>query len=96
MNKFMTLMVMVAFLFTVSYLATSIGFSVAGDITAPEASFEIGSLSGIIDILRTFFNIMLFRIEGIPIIITLVVFYPITFGIIYMLADIIKDIIPFT
>ena len=96
MNKFMTLMIMVAFLFTVSYLATAIGFSVEGDITAPETAFEIGSLTGIIDILRTFFNIMLFRIEGIPVIITLVVFYPITFGIVYMIADIVKDIIPFT
>jgi hypothetical protein len=96
MNKFVTLMILVAFLFTVSYLATSLGFSVNQDIGAIESSFELGSISGIIDVLSTFFNIMLFRVEGIPVLITIIVFYPITFGIIYMIVDIAKDLIPFT
>lgn len=96
MNKFVTLMILVAFLFMVSYLATTLGFTVSDDITAIDQSFELGSLSGITQVLGTFFNIMLFRVEGIPTFITLVVFYPITFGVVYMIADIAKDIIPFT
>lgn len=96
MNKFVTLMIMVAFLFAISYLATSLGFTVNQDITAIETGFEIGSVSGVTDVLGTFFNIMLFRVQGIPTFITVIVFYPITFGIIYMVADIAKDLIPFT
>lgn len=96
MNKFVTLMVLVAFLFAVSYLATALGFSVNEDITAIETGFSIGSVDGIVQVLGTFFNIMLFRVEGIPTFITLIVFYPITFGVVYMIADIAKDLIPFT
>jgi hypothetical protein len=89
-------MVLVAFLFMVSYLATSLGFSVNQDITAAQQGFELGSVDGITNVLGTFFNIMLFRVQGIPTFITVIVFYPITFGVIYMVADIAKDLIPFT
>jgi hypothetical protein len=89
-------MILVAFLFTVSYLATALGFSVNQEIVGIESGFDIGSVQGITNVLGTFFNIMLFRVEGIPTFITLIVFYPITFGIIYMIADIAKDLIPFT
>ena len=96
MNKFVTLMVLVGFLFLISYFATTLGFSTSNDITAIDSTFELGSVNGITTVLGTFFDIMLFRVEGIPILITFIVFYPITFGIIYMIADIAKDLIPFT
>lgn len=52
--------------------------------------------SGVLQFMRTFFDILTFQLEGIPPIINLLFFLPISIGMVYVIAEIVKDMIPFT
>ena len=77
----------------------------ADSITAVEVTSginpDIGSevsrgFSGVLAFIRTFFDILTFQLEGIPPIINLLFFLPITIGMVFIIAEIVKDMIPFT
>lgn len=95
MNKYMTLIIMVIFLVAATLVAdsalgisTSTNIIVDFDIAPPET--WIGRLNVARGMLGTFFNILTFQVEGLPVMINLLVFYPLTFGVAYMIIDIIR------
>jgi hypothetical protein len=96
MNKFITLGLMVSFLTLMTVIANSVLMPVenAIDTTVPsEVSDSTSSILGYADV---FVKLLTFQIPGMPGILTGLVFIPITFMVIFMIIDIVKDIIPFT
>ena len=53
------------------------------------------SISGLYSVMSTFFNLLTFRIPEVPTLFNLV-FVVIAIGILYVIVDILKDVIPFT
>ena len=96
MNKYMTLMVLVSLLILITVVANSISIGVSSDITTGIGTEGGASISGVLGLLSTFWKLLTFQLVGIPPIFNLLVFMPITFVVLYMIIDVIKDIIPFT
>jgi hypothetical protein len=89
----MTVFMMVA----LTLLADSItGISATTDIVGNPATNIEASASGVLSFLRTFFDILTFNLEGIPNMVNLLFFFPITVGLLFIIVEIVKDIIPFT
>lgn len=96
MNKYALLMAMVFFLILITQLTLSLDLSVTEDLTHGISSSDKVSVKGVMNMIKMFFRIITFQVPDIPVIINLLVFLPLTFGIIYIIVDIIKDLIPFT
>ena len=63
----------------------------------PEVASNVSrGFSGVLSFMRTFFDILTFQLDGIPPIINLLFFLPISIGMVYVIAEIVKDMIPFT
>jgi hypothetical protein len=78
-------------------LADSItGISASTDIVGSPASNIEASASGVLSFLRTFFDILTFNLDGIPTVVNLLFFFPITVGILFIIVEVVKDLIPFT
>lgn len=94
MNKYMTLIVLVLFLILVTLVADSaLGISTSGIIDqfdTPPPETWLGRFSAVTNMISAFFKIMTFQVPGLPVFINLIVFYPITFAIAYMIIDIIR------
>ena len=78
-------------------LADSItGINASGSIIANPGSEITADVSGIFRFLTTFFDILTFQLDGIPVLVNLLFFFPITVGMVFIIVEIVKDIIPFT
>lgn len=88
MNKYSTVAMWMAVFLFVMYLVTGVEGGGSSSIELPDgsASFEVGSA---LDIGRTFFDVLSFRLENVPTFIN-VLLYPFIFGIAYMLIDTIR------
>lgn len=96
MNRFITLMIMVFFLILITLVADSLGIAYGeGFIGGFETSPDEEKMS-VLSVIRTFWKIITFRVEEFPVILNLLVFMPLTFGIVYIVIDILKDLVPFT
>ena len=71
-------------------------YSVTQDINTTLDVGEEATIVSVFSMMSTFFKILTFQIEGFPAILNLLFFYPISAIVLYMSADILKDIIPFT
>lgn len=96
MNKYSIFMIMVLFLLFMTFVADSVAASTTVNIGENLPTGSDDSVSGIFRLLGTFFKILTFQLNGIPAVFNIFVFLPLTFGVVYMLIDIIKDLIPFT
>lgn len=96
MNKYSLFMIMILFLLFITVVADSIAVTASIDITDNIPVDAKDSIGSIFRLMGTFFKILTFNLPGIPVVFNLFVFLPLTFGVIYMLIDIIKDLIPFT
>jgi hypothetical protein len=96
MNRAMTLMAIAFFIIFVTLMADSLGLATTTNIAGDLPQEIEGNLSSITRVLRTFFSILTFRLSGVPFVINLLLFVPITFGTIYLILEIVKDVIPFT
>jgi hypothetical protein len=89
-------MTLVFFLVIMTLIAGSIDETAASNIFLdslndnPEAPRLLNILATIWSYLSIFFRMLTFQISGIPAIINILAFYPITAGVIYMLIDIIR------
>jgi len=93
MNKYALFGLIIFIQVMFSTLAISIGMSAdQGSITQPE--FGTG-LDGLFAILRNLWDFATFSIDNIPFMFVLI-FWVLNFIIIFMIADVIKDVIPFT
>lgn len=98
MNKYVLLMILV-FIFLVMILisnsillSTPIGQELLGGVGISE---EYTSVS-IRTMMKSMFLLATFQIPSMPVVMNILMFYPVTFGIIYMIIDVVKDLIPFT
>ena len=96
MSKYTWIFVIFFVLIFATYLADLTTVTASGetgvDIIAPSDASSVTIWS----MLSTYIRIMGFRIQGIPAIVNLLVFYPLSGILLYLIAEIIKDIIPFT
>lgn len=96
MNKYTWIFAIFFILIFATYLAdltTVVANAETGtDIIVPTGadSVTIWSMIG------TYTRIMGFRLEGFPAILNLLIFYPLTAVLVYLVAEVVKDIIPFT
>jgi hypothetical protein len=95
-NKYVLFMVMTLFLIFMTFIADSISVSSTTDLLDNIPSDGDDSVGSIFRLMGTFFKILTFQLTGIPVVFNIFVFIPLTFGVIFMLIDIIKDLIPFT
>ena len=96
MNKYVLFMVMILFLLFLTFVANSLSLSASENLINGIPSDASVSIESIGRLFGTFFKILTFQLEGVPIYFNIFIFAPLTFGVIYMLIDIIKDLIPFT
>lgn len=96
MNKYGFFGLLVLFLVIMTYTASSIEATATVDLASDIPTSSNDSISGIFKMMGVFFRMLTFQIDGIPVLFGLFVFLPVTFIVIYMLVDIIKDLIPFT
>ena len=100
MNKYvlfgliLTLMVLCTYVIDASEgLSSNVDLSDNVSVIDDEEDVSIGGLLGLAG---TFIRVITFQAEGIPAFITLLIFYPLTGMLIYMIIDIFKDLVPFT
>ena len=95
-TKYGLLMLMFVFLLTITLVADSVLLQTTEDLLGGGIA-DTGKNSGaIFSMLSTYYKVITFQIPAMPFIITVIVFYPLSLGMIYMIVDILKDLIPFT
>lgn len=101
MNKFSFFMLIVLYLLVVTYFINTMqiygigAFSVDGAVTSfavPDTGFlgQATSMTG------TFLQILTFKVTGLPEIIVIIFFIAPVFGLLYIVLDFLKDLVPFT
>jgi hypothetical protein len=96
MNKFATLMVLILYLVLITIVAGSVSMTTTTDIIGGISVNEEASILSVFGFLGTFFRILTFQITELPILVYVIFIYPPVIGILYMIIDVVKDIIPFT
>ena len=97
MNKYLLLGVLFFLLLFATYVVDlTDGYSTSSDpnqiVDSPEDSERVSVFS----MISTFFDILTFKVEGLPAILNVLFFYPITIIIGAMVIDVLKDLVPFT
>lgn len=99
--KFKIFMSIVLWLLLATYFVGVMESYDAGNfgVSNPVGSIDEGSgnvLSQIWAMLKTFKGILFFEIDGLPAVFVILAFQVPTFGLLYMVIDVIKDLVPFT
>lgn len=90
-------MITIAFMVGLTILADSLtAVEVTEGINTATAGEFNNTFAGLISFMGTFFDILTFQLDGIPPAVNLLLFLPITFGMLYIIVEIVKDLIPFT
>jgi hypothetical protein len=95
MNKYGLMFVLIAFLIIVTITVQSVGYTTTTDVVNGITVDGDATILGVFGFLATFFRILTFQIPELPVIINLI-FIPITMMVVYMIVDVLKDIVPFT
>lgn len=96
MDKYKFLFVSVLFIIFITLIANQIeAYNTTQAITGNMPGEAKASIDGVVGFIQTYFNLLTFRIQGFPDILNALIFYPINIVCIYLIAEIIKDIIPF-
>ena len=97
MNKYALFAIILVFFLAATYLVdiTSV-YSVENGISLGFSPFEESGISGLTEYVQTYMAIMTFSIDGLPAILSILIFYPLSGMLAFMIIDIIKDLIPFT
>jgi len=95
MNKFMTLFIVVLFLVLATLVVDSLYLTVTTDITSGIIADEgsggfFGIISSVGDMVAGFWKIMTFQVTDLPVAVNLVVFYPLTIMVFFMVIDLIR------
>jgi hypothetical protein len=87
-------MSIILFLTFITVISVSINVEVTSDILSAEISQDIPGITGILRFigiyLTLFFNIVAFRVPGLPFAFTLFIFWPLSVGTIFMIISIIR------
>jgi len=96
MNKYITLMLIFLYLVIITITVGSIGMTTTTEIVGGIPTEQSASILSIFGFIGTFFRILSFSIPEIPEWITFIFFYPVIMVLVYMIVDILKDLVPFT
>jgi hypothetical protein len=89
-------MVMFVFLVIITLIAQDIELATSENILTGAVSDTGQNSASIFNMIGVLFRVITFQIPAIPLIINLIVFYPLTIGVIAMIVDVLKDLVPFT
>lgn len=96
MNKYILFAIIFLYLVVATLIADSLAVQTTTIVIEGTGTFtETSTLSGILDVISTFWKIVSFQID-LPFIVVLIFFYPATFIVVFMIVDVVKDLIPFT
>ena len=101
MSKYVLLSVLFIFLSVTGYVVQAVetysggGFSTSG-VSMPAVDENASELQIAFQSLGAIFRLLTFQVSGVPNAVVILIFYPITIAFIYMLLDVIKDLVPFT
>jgi len=100
MNKYITFGILVLFILFMTYVVDfASNYENTLDSVNPieELPGEGSPTSGsVISLITTFWKIATFQVEGLPALFTVLIFYPCNLIVLYMIIDILKDLVPFT
>jgi len=93
MNKYVTLLMVVLFLIVATLVVESLYLTPTQDITkgvvTDQATGLFGTIRNVGNMLSGFWKIMTFQVAELPVAINLVVFYPLTIMVFFMVIDMI-------
>jgi hypothetical protein len=95
MNKYALMFILTAFLIIVTLTVQSIGYTTTTDIVNGIPVTAEVTIGGVFGFVATFFRILTFQIPELPLFINLI-FIPIVMMVVYMIVDVLKDLVPFT
>ena len=97
MNKYLTFGFIIMFIVLITYVVdiTAV-YQVSGNtdgFNVPTGEVRTIEAFGL---LKTWWQLATFKIDGLPVILNLIIFYPLNVVALFMGLDIVKDLIPFT
>ena len=97
MNKYMLFGLIIFYMIIVTYIVdiTQV-YTVTNGITDDLTGITEFNTVTVGSMIKMFFNLALFKVEGLPQILNFILFYPASAILVFMGIDIAKDIIPFT
>ena len=94
MSKYVLLMSIILFLTFITIVSVSINIQVTTDILTAQVSQDVPGITGLWNYVKTFlllfFNIVAFRVPGLPFAFTLFIFWPLSAGVIFIIISIIR------
>lgn len=95
-NKYMILYILVIIIVLTTFIVdVTITTQVSGAFDSMITADTEPTLTNVISMLDTYFNLLTFGVDGLPAIFTLLFFYPINAVALYMIVNIITEAIPF-
>ena len=90
MNKYALMMFLSFLIICLTLVAASLEISTTTDIAVNIPTDVSLSFSGVTSLITVFFRILTFRLVGVPTVINLFLFLPISIGVVYIIIDIIR------
>jgi hypothetical protein len=95
MNRFTMLGLIVFFLATISYMADALDLGTPPDVASSVQTDIAPKKASVIGAMSMFFKILTFQLEGVPAMLNMIFLVP-TAIVLYIIIDIIKDLVPLT
>jgi hypothetical protein len=95
MNRFTMLGLIVFFLATISYMADALDLGTSADVASSVQTDIAPKKASVIGAMSMFFKILTFQLEGVPAMLNMIFLVP-TAIVLYIIIDIIKDLVPLT
>lgn len=93
--KYVFITIVTFYLMLITFVSTAVGFSVNGVDIATDFG-QGNTWSNLAAMLRTFWSMLSFQVDGMPTWFPIFAIYPFVVAIIAVIIDVIKDVIPFT
>ena len=90
MNKFAQLLFIMVFLIIATLVVESLYLTASTDITTGIITEGGGFLSQIGSMVEGFWKIITFQVPGLPVFINLIIFYPLSIMVFFMVVDLIR------
>ena len=95
MNKLTFLLIASTFIIITTLYVNSLELSTTENPVDSMPSDVDNSVNSLFSALGTFFRLLTFRVDGVPELFN-IIFLVIAVGILYIIVDVVKDVIPFT
>lgn len=89
MNKIWTFIILFSILSILTLVVDSIGYESTG-VTVVENGIRVSN-SSVRSLFATYGRLMIFRIDGVPMLFTVLIIYPITMGLVFIFLELIIE-----